>query len=85
MIVTNTPASDLALTNLAYCLPTDHGGFGDPGSSLFLANVGDVFILSVSYPLSLFSSIPYKSNARGTRLLHSPANTPPFIGPHKVV
>ncbi|GLT51404.1 hypothetical protein SLA2020_248170 [Shorea laevis] len=59
MIVTNTPASDLALTNLAYCSPADHRGFGVPGSELSLANVGDVFILSLSYPLSLFSSIPY--------------------------
>ncbi|GKV50894.1 hypothetical protein SLEP1_g57574 [Rubroshorea leprosula] len=53
MIVTNTPASDLAFTNLAYCSPADHHGFGVPGSQLFLANVADVFVLSVSYPFYL--------------------------------
>ncbi|GLT52491.1 hypothetical protein SLA2020_258300 [Shorea laevis] len=53
MIVTNTPGSDLALTNLAYCSPADLRDFGVPGSGLSLANVGDVFILSVSYPFSL--------------------------------
>ncbi|GLU23006.1 hypothetical protein SLE2022_390400 [Rubroshorea leprosula] len=53
MIVTNTPASDLAFTNLAHCSPADHHGFGIPGSQLFLANVADVFVLSVSYPFYL--------------------------------
>ncbi|GLT75622.1 hypothetical protein SLA2020_473290, partial [Shorea laevis] len=63
MIVTKTPASDLALTNLAYCSPADHPGFGVPGSRLFLANVGDAFILSLSYPLSLFT--PHESIPSG--------------------
>ncbi|GKV10913.1 hypothetical protein SLEP1_g22217 [Rubroshorea leprosula] len=54
MIVTNTPASVLVLTNLAYCSPADHHGFGVPGSQLFLANVANVCVLSVSYPFSLF-------------------------------
>ncbi|GKV50892.1 hypothetical protein SLEP1_g57572 [Rubroshorea leprosula] len=57
MIITNTPASVPAFTNLAYCSPADHHGFGiprSPLSPLFLANVADVFVLSVSYPFSLF-------------------------------
>ncbi|KAK9268271.1 hypothetical protein L1049_010714 [Liquidambar formosana] len=45
MIVTNTPAPDLALTNLAYCSPSDLRNFSVPGSKLFLALVGDTFVL----------------------------------------
>ncbi|XVF87485.1 hypothetical protein PTKIN_Ptkin18bG0123800 [Pterospermum kingtungense] len=41
MIVTNTPSADLALTNLAYCSPSDLQNFAVPGSDLFLANIGD--------------------------------------------
>ncbi|KAF8411147.1 hypothetical protein HHK36_003690 [Tetracentron sinense] len=41
MIVTNTPAADLALTNFAYCSPSDIRRFSVPGSKLFLALVGD--------------------------------------------
>ncbi|KAL3596410.1 hypothetical protein D5086_008047 [Populus alba] len=37
MIVTNTPAADLALTNLAYCSPSDLHNFAVPGTKLFLA------------------------------------------------
>ncbi|KAI4365131.1 hypothetical protein MLD38_021147 [Melastoma candidum] len=48
MIVTSTPAPDLALTNLAYCSPSDHFSFAVPGTKLFLANVADAFILSLS-------------------------------------
>ncbi|XP_059436774.1 vesicle-fusing ATPase-like [Corylus avellana] len=50
MIVTNTPAPDLALTNLAYCSHADLHGFAVPGTKLFLASIGDSFVLSVSYP-----------------------------------
>nr|KJB66714.1 hypothetical protein B456_010G153600 [Gossypium raimondii] len=48
MIVTSTPSTDLALTNFAYCSPSDLQSFAVPGSKLFLANVGDAFVLSVS-------------------------------------
>ncbi|XP_059435961.1 vesicle-fusing ATPase [Corylus avellana] len=48
MIVTNTPAPDLALTNLAYCSHADLHGFAVPGTKLFLASIGDSFVLSVS-------------------------------------
>ncbi|KAI3809935.1 hypothetical protein L1987_19539 [Smallanthus sonchifolius] len=44
MIVTNTPAKDLAYTNCAYCSPGDLRQFAVPGSSLALALVGDVFV-----------------------------------------
>ncbi|XWS15741.1 hypothetical protein CRYUN_Cryun34aG0027800 [Craigia yunnanensis] len=43
MIVTGTPSVDLALTNLAYCSPSDFHSFAVPGSKLFLANIGDAF------------------------------------------
>ncbi|KAG8490898.1 hypothetical protein CXB51_014081 [Gossypium anomalum] len=46
MIVTSTPSTDLALTNFAYCSPSDLQSFAVPGSKLFLANVGDAFVLS---------------------------------------
>ncbi|GKV00948.1 hypothetical protein SLEP1_g13556 [Rubroshorea leprosula] len=57
MIIANTPASDLALTNLAYCSPADHLDFRVPGPGLSLANVAGVFILSVSYPFTPPESI----------------------------
>ncbi|XP_021902227.1 vesicle-fusing ATPase [Carica papaya] len=47
MIVTNTPASDLAVTNLAFCSRSDLQSFAVPGTSLFLANVGS-FVLSLA-------------------------------------
>ncbi|KAM7460495.1 hypothetical protein LguiA_035508 [Lonicera macranthoides] len=47
MIVTNTPAKDLAYTNFAYCSPSDLSKFAVPGSKLFLALVGDAFVLSI--------------------------------------
>ncbi|XP_059661513.1 vesicle-fusing ATPase-like [Cornus florida] len=54
MIVTNTPAKDLAYTNFAYCSPLDLRNFSVPGSNLFLALVADTFVLS----LSAYESIP---------------------------
>ena len=48
MIVTSTPSTDLALTNFAYCSPSDLQSFAVPGSRLFLVNVGDAFVLSIS-------------------------------------
>ncbi|XAR68334.1 Vesicle-fusing ATPase [Bertholletia excelsa] len=54
MIVTNTPARDLAWTNLAYCSPSDLRSFVVPGSKLALALLGDVFVLS----LAAHESIP---------------------------
>ncbi|XP_022720468.1 vesicle-fusing ATPase-like [Durio zibethinus] len=48
MIVTGTPSTDLALTNLAYCSASDLHNFAVPGSKLFLANISDTFVLSIS-------------------------------------
>ncbi|CAH9087192.1 unnamed protein product [Cuscuta europaea] len=48
MIVTNTPAKDLAYTNLAYCSPADFRNFVAPRSKLAYALVADAFVLSVS-------------------------------------
>ncbi|KAJ6767092.1 hypothetical protein OIU79_022959 [Salix purpurea] len=48
MIVTNTPAADLALTNLAYCSPSDLHNFAVPRTKLFLALVADSSVLSFS-------------------------------------
>ncbi|XP_022724072.1 vesicle-fusing ATPase-like [Durio zibethinus] len=48
MIVTSTPSTDLALTNLAYCSASDLHNFAVPGSKLFLVDVSDAFVLSVS-------------------------------------
>ena len=47
MIVTNTPAADLALTNLAYCSPLDLSTFAIPGTKLNLALIANSFVLSV--------------------------------------
>ncbi|KAB5560602.1 hypothetical protein DKX38_005559 [Salix brachista] len=47
LIVTNTPAADLALTNLAYCSPSDLHNFAVPGTKLFLALVADSSIDAV--------------------------------------
>jgi len=57
MIVTNTPGADLALTNLAYCSPSDLHNFAVPGTKLFLALVADSFVLSLSYPLRIYTFI----------------------------
>ncbi|KAK8504029.1 hypothetical protein V6N12_033246 [Hibiscus sabdariffa] len=57
MVVTSTPSPDLALTNLAYCSPSDLQSFAVPGSKLFLANIGDAFVLSVSYPFLIFFAV----------------------------
>ncbi|KAK6283789.1 hypothetical protein POUND7_002741 [Theobroma cacao] len=54
MIVTSTPSADLAFTNLAYCSASDLHNYAVPGTRLFLANVGDDFVLSVSYPFLFF-------------------------------
>ncbi|KAL7143325.1 hypothetical protein ABFS83_08G184400 [Erythranthe nasuta] len=48
MIVTNTPAKDLAYTNFAYCSPSDLRNFLVPGSRLAFALIGDVFVLCIS-------------------------------------
>lgn len=48
MIVTNTPARDLAYTNFAYCSPSDLRKFAVHGSNLALASVGDSYVLSIS-------------------------------------
>ncbi|RAL52485.1 hypothetical protein DM860_007342 [Cuscuta australis] len=48
MIVTNTPAKDLAYTNLAYCSPADLRNFVVPGSNFAYALVANAFVLSVS-------------------------------------
>ena len=50
MIVTNTLAANLALTNLAYCSHADLHGFAIPGTKLYLAN---------SFVLSRFVMIPF--------------------------
>ncbi|KAE8637353.1 hypothetical protein CSA_011903, partial [Cucumis sativus] len=42
MIVTNTPAQDLAVTNLAYCSASDLQNYAVPGTKLFLALLGEV-------------------------------------------
>ncbi|KAL5836819.1 hypothetical protein ACOSQ3_013988 [Xanthoceras sorbifolium] len=55
MIVINTPAPDLALTNLGYCSASDLPNFRVPNSNLFLASVaGDSFVLSLAYPFLSF-------------------------------
>ena len=63
MIVTNTPAADLALTNLAYCSHADLHGFAVPGTvsgtELYLASIADSFVLSLSYPFLSFLTAPY--------------------------
>ncbi|XP_020225776.1 vesicle-fusing ATPase [Cajanus cajan] len=46
MIVTNTPSQDLALTNLAFCSPSDLSKFA-VGNNLYLASVAD-FVFSLS-------------------------------------
>ncbi|OAY24815.1 vesicle-fusing ATPase [Manihot esculenta] len=48
MIVTNTPAADLAFTNLAYCSGSDLHNFAVPGTKLFMALIADSFVLSLS-------------------------------------
>lgn len=48
MIITNTPARDLAYTNYAYCSPSDLRKFAVPDLKLFLALVGDSCVLSVA-------------------------------------
>nr|POE95939.1 vesicle-fusing atpase [Quercus suber] len=59
MIVTNTPAADLALTNLAYCSHADLHGFAVPGTKLYLASIADSFVLSLTYPFLSFLTAPF--------------------------
>ena len=46
MIVTNTLAADLALTNLAYYSHADLHSFAVPSTKLYLAFIADSFVLS---------------------------------------
>lgn len=48
MKVTSTPSTELALTNLAYVSSSDLPNFAVPGSKLFLALIGNSFVLSLS-------------------------------------
>ncbi|TKY59271.1 Vesicle-fusing ATPase [Spatholobus suberectus] len=49
MAVISTPSPDLALTNLAYCSPSDLRNFAVHGhNNLYLATVADSFVLSLS-------------------------------------
>ncbi|KAK3005695.1 hypothetical protein RJ639_017621 [Escallonia herrerae] len=57
MIVTNTPARDLAYTNLAYCSPSDLRNFAAPGSKLYYALIADSFVLSLAYPFCKIKDI----------------------------
>lgn len=50
MIVTNTPAKDLAYTNCAYCSPADLRNFLVPGSKLAYALIADAFVLTLAMP-----------------------------------
>ncbi|CAM8938092.1 unnamed protein product [Rhodiola kirilowii] len=56
MIVTHTPARDLAYTNHAYCSPSDARKFLVPGSDVALASVGDEFVLTLT--ISSNGSVP---------------------------
>lgn len=53
MIVTNTPAADLALTNFAYCASSEISKFAVPGTGLALALIADSFVLSLSVHVSV--------------------------------
>ncbi|XP_058217739.1 vesicle-fusing ATPase-like [Rhododendron vialii] len=48
MIVTNTPAKDLAYSNFAFCSPSDLRTFSVAGSKHAFALVGNSFVLSIS-------------------------------------
>ncbi|CAN4087392.1 unnamed protein product [Withania somnifera] len=48
MIVTNTPAKDLAYTNCAYCSPTNLRNFLIPGSKFSYGLVADAFVLTLA-------------------------------------
>ncbi|KAL3740111.1 hypothetical protein ACJRO7_021400 [Eucalyptus globulus] len=64
LIVANTPAADLALTNLAYCCPSDLHRFAVPGATTGLpfTSVGDSFVLSLSYPFpSRVTATPHEN------------------------
>ncbi|CAN1280771.1 Vesicle-fusing ATPase [Linum perenne] len=50
MRVTNTPSTDLALTNLAYCSASDLHNFAVPETKLFMALIADRVVLTLSYP-----------------------------------
>eukprot|EP01018_Ginkgo_biloba_P025640 Gb_25615 [translate_table: standard] len=53
MTITNTPAAELALTNCAYCSPSDLRKFTVPGLGHALASVGPSVVLTIRYPLHL--------------------------------
>ncbi|XP_044483543.1 vesicle-fusing ATPase-like [Mangifera indica] len=54
MVAVNTPASDLVLTNFAYCSASDLQSFRVPNSNLFLASVaGDSFVVSLASHLAI--------------------------------
>ncbi|GMN50792.1 hypothetical protein TIFTF001_019957 [Ficus carica] len=53
MKVTSTPSTELALTNLAYVSSSDLPNFAVPGSKLFLALIGNSFVLSLRYPFHI--------------------------------
>ncbi|KAG7012650.1 Vesicle-fusing ATPase, partial [Cucurbita argyrosperma subsp. argyrosperma] len=71
MIVTNTPAADLALTNLAYCSASDLQNYAVPGTKLFLALVADSFVLSLAYPFHFFTFASIIFNLRILILIFS--------------
>ncbi|CAN1280769.1 Vesicle-fusing ATPase [Linum perenne] len=48
MRVTNTPSTDLALTNLAYCSASDLHNFAVPETKLFMALIADRVVLTLS-------------------------------------
>lgn len=56
MKVTSTPSTELALTNLAYVSSSDLPNFAVPGSKLFLALIGNSFVLSLRYPFHIQSN-----------------------------
>ncbi|OIS99042.1 vesicle-fusing atpase [Nicotiana attenuata] len=62
MIVTNTPAKDLAYTNCAYCSPADLRNFLVPGSKLAYGLIADAFVLTLAYPFKFHSLLFLNSN-----------------------
>ncbi|KAF3966512.1 hypothetical protein CMV_009396 [Castanea mollissima] len=58
MIVTNTSAADLALTNLAYCSHADLHGFVVPGTKLYLASITDSSQTSLIALMPIFMASP---------------------------
>ncbi|MCE2055553.1 hypothetical protein HAX54_042871 [Datura stramonium] len=73
MIVTNTPAKDLAYTNCAYCSPTDLKNFLVPGSKFAYGLVADAFVY-----VSL-AALMIKDNALWCCLNSETLPTTPFL------